>query len=331
MTNNKKSKVNKTYIFLLILAYLSFFSYLAIEIIKMDDIIKHIYPIIGCIFIFSLLISFTIMCFKNQKNSAGLINIGSLLVTCYCIVNILLLTNVISLPKDNYVPNFYNQSLLRVDEWKKANNITVLDNYEYSDTIKKDYVISQNVLPPTLTKDIKEITITISLGPDMNKEVVIQSLIGLKYDDVIKYIEDNHLSNVKIEYQKSEKTEDTVISQSNSGSLKRSDEIVITFALSNNEVGEIEIIDFTGKTKLYATSWLKKYGFKIELLEDYSDTIDEGLVINQSAKNEVKNPLQDTITLTISKGKKILAPDIRAMNVEKITVIAKSIEVPKNN
>ena len=240
------------------------------------------------------------------------------MITLYCIINILLLSNIINLPKDDYVPNFYNQSILKVNEWKKENKINVIEKYEYSDTVKKDYVISQDVNPPTLNKDVKEITITISLGPDLNKEVIVPNFIGLKYDEVLKYIEENHLSNVKIQYQKSEKTPDTVISQSNSGTMKRSDEIIITFSKDTDELGEMEIIDFTRETKLFATSWLEKYGFKVELEEDYSDEIDEGLVMNQNAKNEVKNPETDTIILTISKGKKILAPDITSMNVEEI-------------
>lgn len=319
MANNSKPvKTVKTHVIFLIIAYLAFFAYLAFEIINMKDIAQNIYQILGCVFILALLISFTMMSVKNKKNASGIVNVGSILIIGYCVLNILLLTNIISLPKDDYVPNFYNQSILKVNEWKKENNITVNEKYEYSDTVKKDYVISQDVIAPILTKNIKEITITISLGPDLEKEVIVQNLIGLKYDDVLKYIEENHLSNVKIEYQKSDKTPDTVISQSKSGTLKRSDEITIIFAKETDELGEMEIIDFTGKTKLYAVSWLEKYGFKVEIVEDYSDDIPDGSVMDQSTKNEVKNPETDTITLTISKGKKVLAPDIVSMNVEKI-------------
>lgn len=304
---------------LLVIAYISFIVYLVIEIRKIDNITTSLSEIIGMTFVLLLLISFTVMSFKNKKNNVkGIVCIGSLLVIAYSIINILLSTNIISLPKDEYVPNFYNHSSLEVTKWKNENNITVIENHEYSDTIKKDYVISQDISAPILTKDVTEITITISLGPDPNKEIIVPNFIGLKYDEVMKYIEENHLSNVKIEYQKSEKTPDTVISQSKSGTLKRSDEITITFAINANEVGEVEIIDFTGKTKLYATSWLEKFGFKIEIKEDYSDEIDDGLVMDQSAKNEVKNPEEDTITLTISKGKKVLAPDIVSMNTEEI-------------
>ena len=314
--NNKNNGI--IHLILLFISYISFIAYLVIKIKNISDITSFLPELIGLTFILLLLISFTVISFKNKKNSKGIVCVGSILITIYSVINLLLAANIISFPKDEYVPNFYNQSILKVNEWKNKNNIKIIENYEYSDTIKKDNIISQNKVSPTLTKDVKDLTVTISLGPDLNKEIIVPNFIGLKYDEVLKYIEENYLSNVIINYQKSEKTEDTVISQSKSGTLKRSDEITITFAKSNNETGEITIIDFTGKTKLFATSWLEKYDFKVEIKEDYSDEINEGLVIEQSAKNEIKNPEEDVITLTISKGKKLLAPDISSMSSDEI-------------
>ena len=265
---NKPKNSLKTHIILLIIAYVSFIAYLVFEIGNITNISENISEILGLLFIFILLISFTVMKSKTKKNSSGIINVGSILIIGYCIINILLITKVIDLPKDEFVPNFYNQSVLEVNKWKKENSIIVNELYEYSDTIKKDNIISQDTIAPTLTKDIKEITITISLGPDLEKEVIVPNFIGLKYEDVLKYIENNHLSNVKVEYVKSEKTEDTVISQSKSGTLKRNSEIVITFAKSSDELGDIRVIDLTNKTKLYAVSWLEKYGFKVETKEE---------------------------------------------------------------
>ena len=312
---NNSSKIH--YMFL-ILAYVAFIIYIILDLKNITNISKSIPELIGWVFILLLLISFTIISIRNKKNNiSGIVSVGCIIITLYCVVNILLSNNIISLPKDEYVPNFYNQSITEVSKWKVANNIKINENYEYSDTIKKDYIISQDVVAPTLIKDTNEMTITISLGPDLNKEIIIPSFIGLKYDEVLKYIEDNHLTNVIIEYQNSEKTPDTVITQSKSGTIKRSNEITITFAKSE-ETGEITIIDFTGKTKLFATSWLEKYGFKVEIKEDYSDTIENGMVMDQSSKDEVKNPLEDTITLTISKGKQLLAPDISSMTVDEI-------------
>ena len=310
------SKFKIHFVFLFI-AYITFIAYLIIITKNINDVLTSLPELIGLTFILLLLISFTVISFKNKKNVKGIVCIGSILIILYSVINILLSTNIIYLPKDEYVPNFYNQSVLKVNEWKSKNNIKITENYEYSDIIGKDYVISQDKVAPTLTKNIKELIITISLGPDMEKEIIVPSFIGLKYDEVIKYIEKNHLSNVNIEYQTSEKETDTAISQTRSGTIKRNDAITITFARSG-EVSDVTIIDFTNKSKLYTTSWLKKYGFKYEIDDDYSDEIPEGYVISQSSKNEVKNPKSDTITITISKGKKLLAPDIVSMSVEKI-------------
>lgn len=317
MVKEKKETSFTIHKLFLILAFLAFSIYLVIEILKFDNFLSFLPKLFGMILIFLFLICFIIIGTKNKKQH-GIVIVGSILIIIYSIINSLLTMQIISLPTDEYIPNFYNESVLKVNEWKLKNNINVILNYEYSDTIIKDNVISQSVSSPTLTKDITEITITVSLGPDLEKEIIVTNLIGLKYDEVLKYIEDNHLTNVTIEYQTSEKDVDTVISQTNSGTMKRNDAITIVFAKSNEEVGEIEIIDFTNKSKLYATSWLKKYDFKIEIKEDYSDEIEEGYIISQSAKNEVKNPKQDTITLTISKGKKILAPDISNMSIDEI-------------
>ena len=328
MTKEKTKKEGRLHIVFLIGAFIAFIAYLVVELMHLDSFNNFLPQLIGSIFILFFLICFIIVSAKNKKQH-GIVIVGSLLITIYSVVNILLTTGILNLPKDEYVPNFYNKNVLEVTDWKNKNNVKVVESYEYSDTILKDYVISQDKQAPTLTKDIDELVITISLGPDLEKQVIVPNFVGLKYDEVLKYIEENHLSNVTIEYQKSEKDPDTVITQSKSGTMKRSDEIVITFAKSSDETDEIEIIDFTNKTELYARSWLEKYGFKVQIIEDYSDDIEAGLVMDQSAKNETKNAKEDTITLTISKGKQILAPDIITMNSDEINkwAIENSIKI----
>ena len=138
---NKPKNSLKTHIILLILAYVAFITYLVFEIKNITNISDNISEILGLLFIFILLISFTVMKSKSKKNSNGIINVGSILIIGYCIINILLVTKVIDLPKDEFVPNFYNQSVLEVNKWQKGKNITVNELYEYSDTIKKDYII----------------------------------------------------------------------------------------------------------------------------------------------------------------------------------------------
>ena len=317
MIKEKEKKENKIHYIFLIIAFISFIGYLVVELMHFESFNNFLPQLLGSVLILLFLICFIVISSKSNKQKSIVI-IGSLLITIYSVINILISLKIINLPRDEYIPNFYNKNILEVNDWKKKNDINIIENYEYSDTIEKDYIIGQSIQAPTLTKDINELTITISKGPDLQKEVIVPSFIGLKYDNVLKYIEENYLTNVTIEYQKSEKESDTVISQSKSGTMKRNDEITITFAIKNEDIEEIEVIDFTNKTELYAKSWLEKYGFKVEIKEDYSDEIVPGNVINQSVKNEIKNPKEDIITLTISKGKMIIAPDILSMDTDDI-------------
>ena len=317
MTKETTKKQCKIHIVFLIGAFLAFIAYLVVELMHFESFNNFLPQLFGSILILLFLICFIVISSKSKKQH-GVVIVGSILIILYSVINILITTGILNLPKDDYVPNFYNKSVLEVNEWKSKNGINITENYEYSDTVMKDYIISQDKQAPTLTKDINELVITISLGPDYEKQVIVPNFIGLKYEDVLKYIEENHLNNVKIVYQKSEKDPDTVISQSKSGTMKRNSEIIITFAKSGEELEEVEIIDFTNKTELYAKSWLEKYGFKVEIKEDYSDTIDAGLVMDQSAKNETKKVKEDVITLTISKGKKLLAPNLSGMTKDEI-------------
>lgn len=318
MENKKDVKESKFYLLFLIMAFISFIMYLVIEILHYDSFLNFIPKLLGIILIFIFLLCFIIFSTKSKDKKIGTIVIGSIIITIYSIFNILLTENIISFPSDEFVPNFYDKEVSDVNAWKSDKDIEVTFTYEYSDLITKDHIISQDVNYPTLTKDINKITFTISLGVDNEKEVIVPNFIGLKYDEVLKYIEENHLSNVTINYQKDDEKIDTVISQEGSGTMKRNDKITITFGISSEEQEEIKIIDFTNKSLIYATSWLNKYNFKIEEIYEYSDTVKKDYIISQSAKNEIKNPAQDIITLTISKGKQTIAPDILSMNVDEI-------------
>ena len=98
--------------------------------------------------------------------------------------------------------------------------------------------------------------------------------------------------------------------------MKRSDLIKLDFAL--DEINDIEIIDFTNKSLLYSTSWLKMHGFKYEVEYVYNDNVSKNYVVNQNVKNEVKNPKEDTIKLTVSKGQMIVLPDINEMSQDEL-------------
>ena len=317
MRKENKEKRFKVYKIFLWIALLSFLIYLYIELKNYTSFLNFLPKLLGLFVILLFILCFIISSIKNEGKNKFFIILGCIFLTFYSVFNSLLTLNIISLPTDEYIPNFYNLSINKVNEWKKEHsNINIIEVYEFRDDIKKYYVAGQDITPPTLAKDVKDLTLTISNGPDYNKEIVIPSFIGLKYNEVIKYIEENFLNNVTFKYTQTEDNIDTIIDQEGSGTQRRSDPIILTVA--TKEKAEISIPDFKNKSLLYAKSWLEKSGFKVETTYEFNDTIDKDFIINQNYKNEIKNPDEDIIILTVSKGKVTVVPDIANMKVDDI-------------
>lgn len=311
-----KEKKNGLYYTLIIITFITFVSYVVIEVLHIDTFKNFLPKLVGIVFIFLVLICFSVMSIRSKEKRFSII-IFCLLFITYSIFNILLTLGKIELPIEEFVPNFYDKTMIDVNTWKEINHIDIIENYEYSDKIAKYHIISQDVSAPTLTKDITKLLVTISLGPDYEKEVIVPNFVGLSRDEVIKYAQENYLSNVSFVFIDSEKKVDTVISQNESGTMKRNTTLILNIS-KNNSNEDVKIIDLTKKSKLYATSWLESFGFKVNIIEEYSDDIMEGYVIKQSIKDEVKSPLDTEVDLTISKGKMLISPDIMAMSQSEI-------------
>lgn len=315
----KERKKPRIHIPFLTIAFLSFITYLVIEILNYKDksLLNFLPQLLGLSLILCFLICFTIISYRTEEKKTISIIIGSLIIIIYSAFNILLTLGYLKFPSDEYIPNFHNQPITEVIFWKEKNNINITEKYEYSDTILKNYIISQDKSYPVLTKDIDELTITISLGPDLDKEIIVPSFIGLSFDEVIKFIEENHLSNIEINYQKDDDHIDKVISQDGIGTLKRNAKIIFTIGIPSEEQETIDVIDLSNKSEIYATSWLKKYQFKYETSYEFNDKIKKDYVISQNLIGE-QNPNEVTIKLVISKGKQTVVPDLQSMSVDEI-------------
>ena len=165
-----------------------------------------------------------------------------------------------------------------------------------------------------LVSEVKTFTVTISDGPSPYKEIVVPNFIGFKYDDVMKYIKENHLVNVEVDFIISDKERDTVIEQSQSGTMLRNDKIKFTFSYGEEIINE-EVKSLVGLSLFEATSYLKRIGVKYELSYEFSDKVRSWFVISQDKTGEVTQELK----LVISKGKEIIVPDLLKMNSTEIS------------
>lgn len=318
--NNKNYKHPIIHGFLIILLLVSF-AYFIISLFYTKE--ANISTLINSLLLmlFTLLfVSVSITTVRKNKNGFF---ISSLLLFSYFIFGILTTLGIVNI-SGNTVIDFTNMSLTDVIKWSDNNNVKIIQNYEYSDMISEYFVINQDVKAGTKLKDVDEITISISEGPSPYKEVILPNMMGWNTDDVLEFIKKNHLSNVSVEFIQETTNENTLIEQSKSGNIRRNDEIKFIFSYGDERhYTEVKLIDLVGKSKFDAEFYLKQWGIKYEFDYDFSDKIERGKVMTQNVKaGEVISISGDnvkTLKVTISKGPKIVVPDLSGFDAAKIT------------
>lgn len=295
--------------------------------------INNIFLIINAfvITLFTLFLTISITA-KNikLKNLFGLFT--TIIISCFIIFNFLVNNNILELPTQELLQNFQNQTISEALKWAKEHNIEVEQIYEYSDNIAEYHIITQDIYPNTLLKNVKKITFTVSYGPNYDKIISLPNMVGWNIDDAYKTINENFLNNVIIDYEINDEVEkDVIIEQNTSGQIRRSDEIKLTVSLGKeDELESVEMINLENKSILEATLWLKRHGIKYELIYIFSDDIPKKYVVTQETKvGENIDPKNDKVTLIISKGKKIIVPDLTKMSVEQATewIISNNLKV----
>lgn len=322
-TNNNSIKIkkkNKLYAIVTTITLLISIAYVTYCLLITDNIITNIIHV--SIPIFVLLISFVIFISSlKAKEKNNLFFIVSFIIILFIGFNIVSDVGILKLPEEEKITSYTNIPYKTLNEWAAKNNIEIEAEYEYSDEIVKGNIIRIDVNEGTYVKDIKKIKVTISEGPDYDKLIIIPSMIGWNIDDVVKYIENNHLINVNINYEKDNSEKDTVIKQNKNGELRRNQEFVLVVSYGIEELEEnIDMIDLTNMSLFNATLWLKRNGIKYSIEYEFSDTIDKNIVISQNINANTNISINDdSVILNVSKGKSINVPNLLKMSVEEVT------------
>lgn len=322
-TNNNSIKIkkkNKLYAIVTTITLLISIAYVTYYLLITDNIITNIIHV--SIPIFVLLISFVIFISSlKAKEKNNLFFIVSFIIILFIGFNIVSDVGILKLPEEEKITSYTNIPYKTLNEWATKNNIEIEAEYEYSDEIVKGNIIRIDVNEGTYVKDIKKIKVTISEGPDYDKLIIIPSMIGWNIDDVVKYIENNHLINVNINYEKDNSEKDTIIKQNKNGELRRNQEFVLVVSYGIEKLEEnIDMIDLTNMSLFNATLWLKRNGIKYSIEYEFSDTIDKNIVVSQNINANTNISINDdSVILNVSKGKSINVPNLLKMSVEEIT------------
>ncbi len=316
----EKKVVKKRYHFfvhflLIILFFLSIFSF-GMVIMKDSSISLLINSLI--LTLFSII--FVVVSFTYNRNKKTMIGFGSLLLIGYYILNINNHFAIVNSPIST-MPDFQGKMVTDVIKWANKNHVSIHQEYEYSDMIDEYKVISQNVKYGTNLNKIDEVTISISEGANPSKEIMIPDMVSWDSERVLLFVKENYLSNVNVEFVESDKSKDTVIEQSTSGSLKRDEELKLTFSYGE-ELGfdEVKLIDFTNKSKFEVEFYMKQHQLRYDFIDDFSSKVKKGFSIKQNIKaGETVSIDDERVIVTISKGPEIKVPDLLKLDVAKLT------------
>ena len=319
----KKRKKHPMVNFLLVLTLISSLVYFGISLWKGQNISSFFSSLISSLLLVVFSILFVAICITNPTRKKGTIFLGSFFLLLFNLFGVLTTLNVVNIPALGQVEDFTGKSLTDVVKWAEKNKITLIQDYEYSDMVQSYNIISQDVEAGVKVKDINELTVSVSEGPNPDKEIIVPDMDGWNSERVINYVLDNYLNNVDVSFEKSDKAEDTVIEQNKSGSMKRSDELKLTFSLGEElDNSDVKMIDLTNKSEFEAVFYLKQHRIKYEIEKEFSNKIERGNVAKQSVKagDTVKvDSDENKVTITISRGKSIEVPDLKKMSMVEIT------------
>ena len=280
----------------------------------------------------SLLLTIFVICFSvvsitYKRNSKSMILVGSLLLIGYFVLGFINTEDgVISIS----VPNFSGKSITEVMKWASKNSITVNQEYEYSDMVPEYRIISQETIKKN--NKVTDLKVAVSEGANPSKEIIVPSMIGWDTERVLKFIKDNYLSNVSVEFIQSDMAKDTVINQSASGNLKRDDELKLTFSYGEElDTSEVSLIDFTNKSRFEVEFYMKQHQLKYKFEDTFNNKIKRGYAVKQNIAAGEKVNVNDTeVIVTISKGPEIKVPNLKKYSMTEITEWAINNKVKLN-
>ncbi len=274
-----------------------------------------------------LLVVFTVLFalygITSHQQKKGIVLAASVVLLAYYTLRITSFLEIFPLPMLSQVNNLEGKSLVEAITWAQKKEITLEQVYEYSDMIEPYHIINQSLPAGSNLEHSKVVKVAVSEGPNPTKEVILPNMNSKGCEDLLQFVEENYLSNVDVEFIASDQRENTIIEQTKSGSIARNEAVKFTFSYGEERTEKnVKLVDFTGKSKFDAILTLKQQGISFEIQEDFSKKIKRGDVLSQSKKPGTMISIDDPnekVVITISKGPKIIVPDLTKMSLAEIT------------
>ncbi len=179
---------------------------------------------------------------------------------------------------------------------------------EFSKEVEAGLVIDQSPVPGAPAEEGSAISFVVSKGP---RQVEVPEVVGLKEDEAIQAIEDAGFVAKGLADQPSSKVPiGSVMKQSPAAGEMVDEGSQIEYVVSRG-VETVAVPNVVGKKRSTAESTLKDAGFKVKVSEEYSESVDKGLVISQNPNRGIEVAKGSTVSIVVSKGpERIAVPDV---------------------
>jgi beta-lactam-binding protein with PASTA domain len=233
------------------------------------------------------------------------------------------------------VPDFAGQDVSEVRTWglEEGVGIKVDQVYDFENEVNK--IVSQSADPNQKIKKGKTLTVKASLGPDPEEKIDLPDFSSLTTEEAKKWIEEQKAENISLIEQYDDKVESGKLIKQEAANkeqdikeYKRKDRISIYYS-KGKEVFEknIEVTDFTGKSKAEAQEWAKKNELQYKEEAVFSDTVALDLVVSQEPVKGSKLAKKDQFLVKVSKGKALVVPDFSQYTIEQAEGLESKIPI----
>ena len=204
------------------------------------------------------------------------------------------------------MPNLIGMTEDEAEAELNDNSLDIAYEYDYSDDVEEGLVCKQSEVAGNIIPKNTTITVTISKGA---QSIDVNDLTGLTLDEAKSQLDSSGL-NYTVEYEYSDDVEiDTVISTSPTSlsSLSKGDTVTLNVSrgkeISAVGIKTVTVPTVVGSKESTAESSLESAGLKVgEIRYEYSDTVEEGIVIRQTVKGGSTVGSGTTVGLVVSEG-----------------------------
>ncbi|MEI7885049.1 MAG: PASTA domain-containing protein [Clostridia bacterium] len=188
----------------------------------------------------------------------------------------------------------------------KDNGLSILFDYQYSNTIGKGYVINQSPAKDTVITDEKQISIVISLSGTASDNIVVPDFLTMKSNTILQWGQDNGVIINLYKISDDFISPGSVISQSiakNTVIKKNSSITVYVSAGATTAVEYVSVPSFQSMSENEASIWAKSNNITLSTSEKYSDSTATGILLSQNIASGNVIAAGSEIKLSYSLGK----------------------------